>query len=88
MNKEQLKQQAAKAALDYIKAGEIIGVGTGSTVNYFIAALAKIRTKIEGAVATSVMTEKSLKRGTPVGSVKKARPYYSKPSPMLRRRKF
>ncbi len=48
-----LKQQAALAALDYVEAGSIVGVGTGSTVNFFIDGLAKIKHKIEGAVSSS-----------------------------------
>ncbi len=67
MNKATLKQQTAEAAISYIKSGSIVGVGTGSTVNYFIEALGGIKNKIEGAVASSVATEKALKaQGIPV----------------------
>lgn len=61
MDKNALKQKAAQAALKYIDNDSIIGVGTGSTVNYFIDALATVKHKIKGAVATSVETEKRLK---------------------------
>lgn len=47
------KKAAAEAALDYIQIGDIIGVGTGSTANYFIDALATIKHRIDGAVASS-----------------------------------
>ena len=47
------KRRAALAALDYIEDGKIIGVGTGSTVNHFIAALGSIRKRIPGAVSSS-----------------------------------
>lgn len=52
-NKEHLKMKVAQAALDYIEVGTVLGVGTGSTVNYFIDALKKVKGKIEGAVASS-----------------------------------
>ncbi len=61
MDKNQLKKNAALAALDYVKNGMIVGVGTGSTVDYFIEALAGIKGRIEAAVASSVATEKRLK---------------------------
>ncbi len=47
------KRRAALAALDYIEAGKIIGVGTGSTVNHFIDALSTVRSRIAGAVSSS-----------------------------------
>ncbi|MCS6786410.1 MAG: ribose-5-phosphate isomerase RpiA [Thiobacillaceae bacterium] len=66
MNQDQMKQAAAHAALDYVPAG-VIGVGTGSTANYFIDALAGIKSRIDGAVASSVATAERLKRhGIPV----------------------
>jgi len=58
---EAMKQAAAEAALELVKSGSIIGVGAGSTVEYFIAGLAKIKHKIEGAVASSVQTENLLR---------------------------
>jgi ribose 5-phosphate isomerase A len=56
-----MKQQAAEAAIEYIETGGIIGVGTGSTANFFIDALARIKHKIDGAVASSVATAERLK---------------------------
>ncbi len=47
------KEQAAKAALDYIQSGDVVGIGTGSTANCFIDALALHKGKIDGAVASS-----------------------------------
>ena len=43
---DELKQQVAKAAVEYVKGG-IIGVGTGSTANFFIDELAKVKSKID-----------------------------------------
>ena len=62
MSQDDLKQQAAKAALDYVTQGAIVGVGTGSTANFFIAELAKIKHKIDGAVASSEKTAALLKQ--------------------------
>jgi ribose 5-phosphate isomerase A len=59
-DKETLKQQAAIAALKFIEPGMIIGVGTGSTVNYFIDELAKKDYGIQAAVASSIATKKRL----------------------------
>ncbi|HEC74183.1 MAG TPA: ribose-5-phosphate isomerase RpiA [Methylophaga aminisulfidivorans] len=53
MNADEMKKQAAWAALEYIKGDGIVGVGTGSTVNHFIDALATIKDRIEGAVSSS-----------------------------------
>ena len=53
MSQEQQKQTAAEAALDFVAVGDVIGVGTGSTTNYFINALGKIKGKLDGAVASS-----------------------------------
>jgi len=47
------KRQAAEKAIDYITQGSIIGVGTGSTVAFFIDALAQVKDRIEGAVSSS-----------------------------------
>jgi len=57
---DELKQQVAKAAVEYVESG-IIGVGTGSTANYFIDELAKVKHKIDGAVASSEATANRLK---------------------------
>ena len=62
MNQDALKKAAAKAALAYVERGEILGVGTGSTANFFIDALADIRDDIPGAVASSQATADRLKR--------------------------
>ncbi len=55
------KQHCATKALDYLKDGMILGVGTGSTVNYFIEQLAPWRNKLEAVVASSVATAEKLK---------------------------
>lgn len=67
MTPDDKKRQVAKAALEYIVPGTVIGVGTGSTANYFIDALAHIKNKIEGTVASSNATAERLKsHGIPV----------------------
>lgn len=58
---DQLKQQAAQAALEYVESGSIVGVGTGSTVNFFIDGLAGIKHKIEGAVSSSEASTQRLR---------------------------
>ncbi len=55
------KKLAAEAALDYIQIDDVIGVGTGSTANYFIDALAGIKGKIDGAVASSEASAERLR---------------------------
>lgn len=62
MAQDDMKQAAAHAALDYIELGMVIGVGTGSTANHFIDALAGIKGKIDGAVASSEASAERLKR--------------------------
>ncbi|MEK7321889.1 MAG: ribose-5-phosphate isomerase A, partial [Pseudomonadota bacterium] len=70
MSQDALKKAAAEAALDYVQAGTIIGIGTGSTANHFIDALATVKHKIEGAVASSVASAERLKKhGIPVLSL-------------------
>lgn len=67
MTQDELKKAAALAALDYIKPGTVLGVGTGSTVNHLIDALTSVKGKIDGAVASSVATAERLKKhGIPV----------------------
>nr|VFJ98446.1 MAG: ribose-5-phosphate isomerase [Candidatus Kentron sp. LFY] len=67
MSQDRKKQSAARAALEYIETGTVIGIGTGSTANYFIDALADIKHSIEGTVASSRITADYLKsRGIPV----------------------
>ncbi len=61
MNQDEMKQAVARAAIDYVPAG-VIGVGTGSTANYFIDELARIKGRIDGAVASSVATAERLKK--------------------------
>lgn len=53
MTQDELKAMVGRAALDHVVAGEWVGVGTGSTVNHFIDALATIRERIRGAVSSS-----------------------------------
>ena len=53
MDADALKTQAAEAALAYVKDDTVVGVGTGSTVNYFIEALASRKARIEATVASS-----------------------------------
>ncbi len=67
MTQDELKQAVARSAIDYVVDGEIIGVGTGSTANFFIDELGKIRQRIRGAVASSEATATRLKsHGIPV----------------------
>ena len=60
-NTEQGKKLAAQAVIEYVPAGSVVGVGTGSTVNYFIDELAKIKNRIEGAVSSSEASTQRLK---------------------------
>lgn len=53
MNNDDKKKSVALAALDYIQIGDIVGVGTGSTANYFIDGLVEFKNKIDGTVASS-----------------------------------
>jgi ribose 5-phosphate isomerase A len=67
MSQEAMKKSVAEAALKYVEAGTVIGIGTGSTANFFIDALAEIKHKIEGTVASSVASAERLKKhGIPV----------------------
>jgi len=67
MTQDEMKKAVAKAAIEYVEAGTIIGIGTGSTANYFIDELANIKGKIEGTVASSVASADRLKgHGIPV----------------------
>jgi len=61
MTQDEMKQAVAKAAIEYVEAGTIVGVGTGSTANFFIDELAKIKHKIEGIVASSEASAERLK---------------------------
>ena len=61
LSQDELKTLVGQAALNYVVAGEIVGVGTGSTVNKFIDALATIKDQIPGAVSSSVASTERLK---------------------------
>lgn len=61
MTQDEMKQAVAKAAIEYVPTGTVIGVGTGSTANFFIDELAKIKGKIDGTVASSVASAERLK---------------------------
>lgn len=66
MSQEEMKKQAAAAALEHVEGG-VIGVGTGSTVNHFIDLLAEIKHRIDGAVSSSEASSARLKaHGIPV----------------------
>jgi len=62
MTQDELKQAVARAALDYVIEGQLVGVGTGSTARLFIEALGEIKHKISGAVASSEDTKMRLER--------------------------
>lgn len=67
MTQDEMKQAVAKAAIEYVPAGAIVGVGTGSTANYFIDELAKIKNRIETTVASSEASAARLRsHGIPV----------------------
>ena len=67
MTQDELKALVGQAALQYVVPGEIVGVGTGSTVNKFIDALASMKDQIQGAVSSSEASTSRLKAlGIPV----------------------
>ena len=67
MTQDELKKMVAEAAIEYVVPDSIIGVGTGSTANFFIDALASIKHKINGTVASSEASAERLKgHGIPV----------------------
>ena len=67
MTQDEMKKNAAWAALEYIPRHTVVGVGTGSTVNHFIDALASIKDEIKGAVSSSEQSTSKLKAlGIPV----------------------
>ncbi len=75
MTQDEMKKAAAKAALDYVESGMIVGIGTGSTANHFIDLLANVKGKIDGTVASSVASEERLKsHGIPVMSLNNTGP--------------
>ena len=57
-----MKRAAARAAIEYVPDGAIVGVGTGSTVNHFIDALGEIRSRVAGAVSSSKASTERLQR--------------------------
>ena len=67
MSSDRLKRMAAEAAIEYVQAGDVVGVGTGSTANHFIDALARIKGRIDGTVASSEVSAERLRgHGIPV----------------------
>jgi ribose 5-phosphate isomerase A len=67
LSQDEQKAQVGRAALAYVEKGDIVGVGTGSTVNKFIDALATIKDDIRGAVSSSVASTERLRAlGIPV----------------------
>jgi len=67
MTQDELKALVGQAAIAYVQPGSIVGVGTGSTVNHFIEALAAMPVRVAGAVSSSVQSTERLKRhGIPV----------------------
>jgi ribose 5-phosphate isomerase A len=67
MTPDDMKKMAAAAALEYVETGTVIGIGTGSTANHFIDALAAIKHRIDGTVASSEASAKRLRaHGIPV----------------------
>ena len=62
MIQDKKKQQVAEAALDYLVDDAVIGIGTGSTVNFFIERLARVKHRIDGTVASSSASESLLKK--------------------------
>ena len=60
MTQDELKTLVGRAALKYVVAGEIVGVGTGSTVNKFIEALATMKDQVPGAVSSSIASTERL----------------------------
>jgi len=61
MNRDEEKRAAGERAIGYVEDGMVVGVGTGSTVAHFIAALARRRHDIEGAVSSSEQSTAALK---------------------------
>ena len=67
LSQDELKTLVGQAALAYVVPGDIVGVGTGSTVNKFIDALATIKDQVRGAVSSSVASTERLRAlGIPV----------------------
>ncbi len=67
MSRDEQKKLAAEKALDYVEEGTVVGVGTGSTVAFFIDGLARMKDRIEGAVSSSEQSTRQLQaHGIPV----------------------
>ena len=67
MNQDDKKKAVARAALEFVEPGTIVGVGTGSTANYFIDALAEVKHKVDATVASSEESARRLRaHGIPV----------------------
>jgi ribose 5-phosphate isomerase A len=67
MTQDELKAMVGRAALDHVVAGQIVGVGTGSTVNFFLDALGRVKERVAGAVSSSEASTARLKAlGIPV----------------------
>ena len=62
MTHDEMKKAAALAAIEHVQSGWVVGIGTGSTANHFVDALARIKGKIDGAVASSNATAERLKK--------------------------
>jgi ribose 5-phosphate isomerase A len=61
VTQDELKARVGQAALHYLVAGEIVGVGTGSTVNHFIDALGAVKERVAGAVSSSIASTARLR---------------------------
>ncbi len=67
LTQDEMKKQVADAALEYVESGMIVGIGTGSTANFFIDGLARMKGKIDGTVASSEASATRLRgHGIPV----------------------
>ncbi len=75
MSRDAQKQLAAEKALEFVEDGMVVGVGTGSTVKFFIDGLARMKSRIEGAVSSSEQSTKQLREhGIPVFDLNAAGP--------------
>jgi len=63
MTQDELKQAVAREAIKYVVEDAIVGVGTGSTANFFIDELAKIKSRIDGAVALIMAVGRAMLKG-------------------------
>ncbi len=61
LTQDEMKKAVAEAALEYVEPGMIVGIGTGSTANFFIDGLARMKGKIEGTVASSEASAERLR---------------------------